>query len=102
MKSAGEARRRESLQEAADLGRKLFATPNPKLTRSNKSCAGCHQAPDLATKAARYPTFHDGLDRVVNLDTAIRFCILKQMDGPSVKPGSKVPVALEMFLKHAR
>lgn len=66
----------------------------------NKSCADCHGDARTSMKgvSARYPAFHDKLNRPINLDQRINLCRTEQQQAGPFAYESKPLLALSAFV----
>ncbi len=80
---------------------KGLALWNAPAGRAEKSCAGCHGAPQsLAGVAARYPAYDAALGTLLNLENRIRHCRTARQQAPAPAYESEELLALTALVAH--
>ncbi|MBI5417130.1 hypothetical protein HZA55_04175 [Candidatus Poribacteria bacterium] len=88
----------ELMESTLEQGKKMFN--DISIGNNGKSCTSCHdenQNP-LKKKAFLYPKFFAKVGKIINLEQKVNYCIMKYMEGESLKLGSDEMISITMYL----
>jgi len=87
------------VEEGAELWK---SKPVTQAGKENKSCASCHNNPQVSMKqaGARYPVYNPDLKRMINLEQRINLCRTRFQKAPAYKYESRELLSLTAFVRN--